>query len=166
MKESYDERSSDPHRPRVMRHRPRGRGRSVGRGTCRPAIEPRKEGITSGCRRRGERRKAIPAASTAREANGPGAVADPAHARTHLAREPGDPAIVGDRSRPRPHREVYGRTPMMHGDGKSDTAIVPEKPPNNAGGPAAEEVEGRAVANGNSLESNGCRTQGRESARS
>ncbi len=55
---------------------------------------------------------------------------------------------------------------MMHGDGKSDTAIVPERPPNNAGGPAAEGVEGRAVANGNSLESNACRTQGRESARS
>ncbi len=53
---------------------------------------------------------------------------------------------------------------MMHGDGKSDTAIVPEKPPNNAGGPAAEGVEGRAVANGNSLESNARRTQSRESA--
>jgi RNA-directed DNA polymerase len=53
---------------------------------------------------------------------------------------------------------------MMHGDGKSDTAIVPEKPPNNAGGPAAEVGEGRAVANGNSLESNACRTQSRESA--
>src|SRR6266705_3323457 len=53
---------------------------------------------------------------------------------------------------------------MMHGDGKSDIAVVPEKPPNNAGGPAAEGVEGRAVAKGNSLESNACRTQGRESA--
>jgi RNA-directed DNA polymerase len=55
---------------------------------------------------------------------------------------------------------------MMHGDGKSDTARVPEKPPNNAGGPAAEEVEGRAVAKGNSLGGNACRTQSRVDARS
>src|SRR5271169_4466337 len=55
---------------------------------------------------------------------------------------------------------------MMHGDGKSDTSIVPEKPPNNAGGPAAEGVEGREVAKGNSLESNACRTQSRVDARS
>jgi hypothetical protein len=55
---------------------------------------------------------------------------------------------------------------MTHGDGKSDIAIVPEKPPNNAGGPAAEGVEGRAVAKGNSLESNAGRTQSRVDARS
>ena len=53
---------------------------------------------------------------------------------------------------------------MMHGDGKSDIAIVPQKPPNNAGGPIAEAGEGRAVAKGNSLEGNACRTQSRESA--
>ena len=40
---------------------------------------------------------------------------------------------------------------MMHGDGKSDIAIVPEKPPNKAGGPAAEVVEERAVAKGKRL---------------
>ena len=40
---------------------------------------------------------------------------------------------------------------MMHGDGKSDIAVVPQKPPNNAGGPAAEAVEERAVAKGNRL---------------
>ena len=53
---------------------------------------------------------------------------------------------------------------MMHGGGKSDIAVVPQKLPNNAGGPAAEAVEGRAVAKGNSLERNACRTQSRESA--
>ena len=53
---------------------------------------------------------------------------------------------------------------MMHDDGKSDASIVPEKPPNNAGGPVAEVVEGREVAKGNSLERNACRTQSRESA--
>ncbi len=34
-------RASDPRWPRAMRRRPQGRRRSVGRGTCRPAIEPR-----------------------------------------------------------------------------------------------------------------------------
>jgi len=52
---------------------------------------------------------------------------------------------------------------MMYGDGKSDTPIVPQRPPNNAGGPAAEVVEGRGVAEGNSPERNVLRTQSRES---
>jgi RNA-directed DNA polymerase len=52
---------------------------------------------------------------------------------------------------------------MMHGDGKSDTLIVPEKPPNNAGGPAEEAAEGRRVAKGNSRERDVLRTQSRES---
>ena len=43
-------RSSDPRRPRAVRVWPRGQGRSVGRGPCRPAIEPRKS-HSSGCRR-------------------------------------------------------------------------------------------------------------------
>jgi RNA-directed DNA polymerase len=55
---------------------------------------------------------------------------------------------------------------MMNGDGKSDIAIVPEKPPNNAVGTAAEAVEGRAVAAGNSLQRNAHRTQGRASVHS
>src|SRR5260370_21575401 len=32
---------TEPHRPRAVRGRPRGRRRSVGRGTRRPVIEPR-----------------------------------------------------------------------------------------------------------------------------
>jgi group II intron reverse transcriptase/maturase len=51
---------------------------------------------------------------------------------------------------------------MTHGDGKSDTLVVPQKPPNNAGGPAAEVVEGSEVAKGNSEERNVPRTQSRE----
>jgi group II intron reverse transcriptase/maturase len=50
---------------------------------------------------------------------------------------------------------------MMHGDGKSDTAVVPKKRPNNAGEPAAEAVEGRVVAKGKTLERNTLRTQSR-----
>ena len=41
---------------------------------------------------------------------------------------------------------------MMHGDGKSDTSVVPMKLPNKAGEPAAEAVEEREVAKGNSAE--------------
>jgi hypothetical protein len=39
-------------------------------------------------------RKATPEAAPLQAVCGPGAVEDPAHARKHLAREPGDPAIV------------------------------------------------------------------------
>jgi len=37
------------------------------------------------------------------------------------------------------HREGRGRTPMMNGQRKSDGRLVPTKPPNKAGGKAAEE---------------------------
>src|SRR5919106_3076098 len=52
----------------------------------------------------------------------------------------------------------------MHGRGKSDSSIVPGKPPNKAAEPAAEAVEGRGLAEGNQLEQNAPRTQGRRSA--
>jgi group II intron reverse transcriptase/maturase len=50
----------------------------------------------------------------------------------------------------------------MNGGGKSDSSVVPGKPPNKAGQPAAEVVEGRGLAKGNPPESNTSRTQGRE----
>ena len=37
----------------------------------------------------------------------------------------------------------------MNDRGKSDGPVVPAKPPNNAGVPAAEAVEGRGLAKGN-----------------
>lgn len=37
----------------------------------------------------------------------------------------------------------------MHERGKSDNSVVPAKPPNNAGAPVAEVVEGRGLAKGN-----------------
>lgn len=37
----------------------------------------------------------------------------------------------------------------MHERGKSDSPVLPTKPPNNAGRPAAEAVEGRGLAEGN-----------------
>lgn len=48
---------------------------------------------------------------------------------------------------------------MMHGRGKSDCLIVPRKPPNKAAVPAAEAVEGRGQAKGNSHQQNAPRTQ-------
>ena len=52
---------------------------------------------------------------------------------------------------------------MMDGRGKSDSLVVPGKPPNNAEEPAAEVVEGRGLAKGNLPERNVRRTQSRES---
>jgi hypothetical protein len=94
---------------------------------------------------------------------GPCAVRDPAHARTHLAREPGDPAAVCY-TRGRPHREVDRRTPMTDDRRKSDTAVVPEKSRNAVDASTGDATEGRAVAKGNPPERNVLRTQGRASA--
>ena len=55
---------------------------------------------------------------------------------------------------------------MMKGRGKSDRPIVPWKPPNKAGGPAAEVVEGRGRAKGNLPEPNASRTLSRSDASS
>src|SRR5690349_12997861 len=52
---------------------------------------------------------------------------------------------------------------MMHGRGKSDSAIVARKPTNKAGRPAAEPVERRAEAEGNAGQQRTRRAQNRES---
>jgi RNA-directed DNA polymerase len=52
----------------------------------------------------------------------------------------------------------------MNGHGKSDRPIVPVKFPNNAGQPAAEEMEGKGLAKGNLQEQNAPRTPCRTSA--
>jgi RNA-directed DNA polymerase len=52
---------------------------------------------------------------------------------------------------------------MMHGHGKSDSAIVARKPTNKAGQPAAESVERRAEAKGNASQQSTRRAQDRES---
>jgi len=52
----------------------------------------------------------------------------------------------------------------MNGQGKSDSLVVPGKPPNNAAEPAAEVVEGRGLAKGKPPEQNAPRTQGRSGA--
>lgn len=52
---------------------------------------------------------------------------------------------------------------MMHGYGKSDSSIVPEKSLNKASKTVAEAMEGRELAKGNPPESNTPRTQSRTS---
>jgi len=53
---------------------------------------------------------------------------------------------------------------MMDDRRKSDRSVVPRKPPNNAGQPAAEAVEGSERAKGNSPDGHDGRTQRRASA--
>ena len=53
---------------------------------------------------------------------------------------------------------------MMNGGRKSDSFVVPWKPPNKARATAAEAVEERGLAEGNSLERNAFRTQRRGDA--
>src|SRR5947208_6112380 len=52
---------------------------------------------------------------------------------------------------------------MMHGRGKSDSAIVAAKPANNAERSAAEPVEPRTETKGNAGQQSTCRAQSRES---
>jgi RNA-directed DNA polymerase len=53
---------------------------------------------------------------------------------------------------------------MTNGSGKSDSSTVPAKLPNKAEGPAAEAMEEKGLAKGNSPERNALRTQSREGA--
>src|SRR5437879_5179804 len=130
-----------------MRSRPRGRRRSVDRGTHRPAIEPRKW-------------FSVPYADTVFNVEGnavgrANASVRPVrrglrtwHVRTLLVREPGDLGL-GRGSTVGPHREGEEPKPMTNGPKKSDLAKVAVKPTNKAGHKtAAESVEPRARAEG------------------
>src|SRR6266571_807113 len=141
----------------------RGRPRSVDRGTCRPGIQPRKE-RPSERRRCREKRKATLDASPAPDTPRLRAVRDPEHVPTHLAREPGEPWVARRGWRGGPRREVHGHTPTMNGPGQSDRPVVPTKSPNNAGAPAAEEMEGRGLAKGNPSQQTAPRAQDRVGA--
>ena len=64
-----------------------------------------------------------------------------------------------------PQREPLGGTALMYGPRKSDSCIVPEKPPNKGGGAPslAEEGEERRLTEGNPGQQTRHRTQGRAS---
>ena len=53
---------------------------------------------------------------------------------------------------------------MTNGLGKSDSPVVPEKSPNNAGEPVAEGMEGGGLAKGNLPQQNASRTPSRKDA--
>ncbi len=55
-------------------------------------------------------------------------------------------------------------TPGMNDSRKSDNNIVPEKPANNGAIASAEQVEGRALTEGNTMNTAAVRTQGRGTA--
>lgn len=95
-----------------------------------------------------------------------GAVQDPSHAQTLHAREPGDPSTAHEQMERGTRREGSSHEPAMNERGKSDGQVVPVKPPNKAGQPAAEGVEGRGPAKGNPNQQNAFRTQSRQSAHS
>jgi len=61
--------------------------------------------------------------------------------------------------------KAKSRNPVVHAGEKSDTSVVPRKPPNNGGDPA-EVVEGRGVAKGNVNKNPASRTQSRNSCAS
>src|SRR5262249_10614725 len=93
-------------------------------------------------------------------------VADPAQSKTLSMRGnsshgngdvPSPPAADGATGRP---EKATSRTSGMHGDGKSDGRIVPQKPPNNGTKPA-EAVEGRRPTEGSTLPLATSRTQSR-----
>src|SRR6266404_1792273 len=65
--------------------------------------------------------------------------------------------------RPGPHREGEEPKPMMHGRGKSDSAIGAVKPANKAERSAAELVEQRAGTKGNADQQSTRRAQDRAS---
>jgi len=170
MKESYVEGLADRNGPESCVGAREGVGEAL-TGVRAGRVFSRERDNPPGCRRRRSRRKATSGTPQSRGVSEPRAVRDPVHVRKHLAREPGGPAFARPRPRGRPHREVFGRTPMMLERGKSDGPIVPGKSSNNGRGrrldqrrptpSPAEGMEGRGPAKGNRRGTRTRRTQRR-----
>ena len=137
MQESYDEGVASHTGPESCVAARKGRDEALTGVRAGRAIEPRNSGpvarrLLRGADAHSQVRKTTLPPSLSRDGWGPRAVEDPAHARKHPARESGEPGVACNRQRCRPHREVQGRTPMMHDARQSYSPIVPKKPPNNA----------------------------------
>lgn len=95
----------------------------------------------------------------------PCAVEDPEHVQNLSAREPGDLwGACRDGTAIGRVGKAMSPKPTMNGPEKSDGLVVPTKSPNKASLTAAEAMEGRSLAKGNTVEQNAPRTQGRTSA--
>src|SRR4051812_8634334 len=120
---------------------PRGRPRSVDRGAYRRGIERRKQ-CSPGCRCcRGEQ-KATGAGPPSQGPSPPRVVFRPSACTYTSCAGTGISLSPPWEAAPGPHREGRRPSPMMNGAKKSDSLIVPAKPANKAGHPAAELVEG------------------------
>ena len=134
-------------------------GEALTGDTDRPAIEPRNQGIgmpttltnSEGNMKHGGNRKSC---------------FDPARSKTlrmsgsNLHRSWEISAVSG--KLPDGVEKASGRNAAIDAAEKSDTPVVPKKPPNK--GKPAETVEGRGVTKGNAQEPPACRTQGRVNA--
>ena len=135
-------------------------GEALTGDTGRPAIEPR------------NKRFGMPTTLSDSEGNMEHGVnrkscSDPARSKT--LRMPGSDlhrsweiSAVPGAIRPGGAGKVDDRNPAIHAVEKSDTPIVPRKPPNN--GQPEEAMEGRGVAKGNAGETLAVRTQSRAPA--
>ena len=77
-----------------------------------------------------------------------------------IPRPPAEDGVAGRAGK------ASGRTPAMHGMGKSDRSVLPTMSPNNVASAVAEAAEGRDRAKGNMTEQNAFRTQSRIDAHS
>ena len=116
-----------------MRRRPRGRRRSVDRGTCRPGIEPRNQG------NRGAQAVEYVEGNTTSSAIAscwwaPRGLRPCCMYGTSMRENREVPCPPTPLTESGPPREDQGRTPRMHGHGKSDLLVVPAKLSNNGQG--------------------------------
>ena len=121
----------------------------------------RENGLTLGCRRLQNVRKATRSISLLQEMFRPRVVRDPAHARKLPAREPGGPMSDLGGWRRGPRCESQGSTTAMTGRGKSDRPICTTEAAEQRQVRflSAEAVEGRGLAKGNPIRQNKFWTQ-------
>ena len=92
MREPYGEAVATRAGPELWLGVPKGAGQALA-GVRVGWVLSRESSPLPGCRRRSPERKAVPAASLSRDADGPRAVEDPMHARKLSVQELGGPAV-------------------------------------------------------------------------
>ena len=164
MKEPYVEGVATHDGPESCAGTREGAGEALTGARAGWVIEPRNAG-NPGCRRRYPRRKATrPRAFRTRDVDRPRAVEDPMHvAESFCARTGRSLDSPAARWRGRPRREGHEAASRRCTDaGKSDRPVVPTKSSNKAAQAAAEAMEGRGPAKGNTNQQNARRTQSRD----